>query len=390
MEFLFWLSIVIVIYAFVGYGVILYGLVKLKNFLFPRSVKYNEDYYPEVTFVVAAYNEEDCIEEKILNSLSLDYPKDKIKYLFVTDGSTDRTNEIIKNYEEVTLEFSPERKGKIAAVNRIMKLIESPIVIFSDANTTLNKEAILNIVRHFQYPTVGAVAGEKRIIQAEEGDASNAGEGIYWKYESKLKELDSELYSTMGAAGELFAIRNDLYTEMESDALIEDFLMTMRIAAQGYKVVYEKEATASETSSMNIKEEFKRKVRISAGGIQAVIRLVPLLNFFKFGILTFQYISHRAIRWTLSPLALPIILITNSLLHFEVGGFYSFLWYAQVTFYLLAGLGWVFEKRKIRSKILFMPFYFIMMNYSVFLGYFRLVKGSQSVVWDKAKRATTV
>ena len=154
------------------------------------------------------------------------------------------------------------------------------------------------MVRHYADPTVGAIAGEKRVQMSAE--ASGAGEGLYWKYESLLKKWDSRLYSAVGAAGELFSVRTDLYAPVEKDTLIEDFVMTMRIAKQGFRIVYESEAYAVESHSADVKEELKRKIRISAGGLQAVWRLRDLLNPFKYGVLSFQYWSHRVLRWTLS------------------------------------------------------------------------------------------
>jgi poly-beta-1,6-N-acetyl-D-glucosamine synthase len=387
----FWTLLFIVFYSYVGYGILLGILVKIKGKKdLPELPPHHE--LPEVTFMVAAYNEERWIEDKIRNSLALDYPKDKIKFFFVTDGSNDDTPDLIAGFHptngaKIELFHKPERRGKIAAVERVMPFVKTPIVIFTDANTDINPQAVKNIVRHFASdPSVGAVAGEKRVKMS--GEASGAGEGIYWKYESLLKKWDSQLYSAVGAAGELFAIRTELYQPVETDTLIEDFVMTMRIAENGYKIVYEPDAYAEEGHSANVKEEFKRKIRISAGGLQAVWRLGALLNPFRFGIFTFQYISHRALRWTLAPLALPLIFILNYLILLRGGNaVYTYLFFAQITFYSAALLGWGFEQMKLKVKAFYVPFYFCMMNYSVYRGFGRLMTGSQSVVWDKAKRA---
>jgi poly-beta-1,6-N-acetyl-D-glucosamine synthase len=265
-----------------------------------------------------------------------------------------------------------------------MPFVKTPIVIFTDANTDLNKDAIRNIVRHYSNPSVGAVAGEKRVLMS--GEASGAGEGFYWKYESLLKKWDSELYSVVGAAGELFSIRTELFMPVEKDTLIEDFVMTLRIAQKGFKVIYEPDAYAVEGHSADVKEELKRKIRISAGGLQAIWRLRDLFNPFKYGILTFQYVSHRVLRWTLAPIALPIIFIINIYLA-KTSTFYTFTFGCQMIFYTLSALGWACEQFKLKIKMFYIPYYFCIMNYSVYRGFIRLVKGSQSVVWDKAKRA---
>ncbi|MFK7907650.1 MAG: glycosyltransferase family 2 protein, partial [Chitinophagales bacterium] len=297
LQIIFWISVFLVVYTYVGYGFILYLMVKIKRLLGKSDViPEKPTVFPEVTFVVAAYNEQDWIIDKIHNTLDLDYPKDKIQYFFVTDGSNDRTPEIIQQYPQIKLFHRPERAGKIAAVERIMEYVTTPIVIYTDANTMVNKEAIYNIVRHYEDPKVGAVAGEKRISMLSEDAANAAGEGIYWKYESSLKRWDSELYSVVGAAGELFSLRTEMYEAVPKDTIIEDFYMTLRIAQKGYKVRYEPNAYAVEGPSASVKEELKRKIRIAAGGIQAIVRLAPLLNIFKYGMLTFQYVSHRVLR----------------------------------------------------------------------------------------------
>lgn len=388
--FLFWLFIFIIFYAYVGYGIVLYMLVKLKRFFLksssPLFPSLQESDLPEVTLMVAAYNEEDYIDEKIKNSLLLLYPKQKLKFLFITDGSDDKTPDIIKKYEAIKLMHEPARRGKIAAVERAMPFVESEIVVFTDANTMLNPEAIYNIVRHYQDPTVGAVAGEKRILVEDKDNASGAGEGFYWKYESKLKAWDSELYSVVGAAGELFSIRKSLFEPVPADTLIEDFYLTLTIAKKGYRVIYEPEAYALEGPSASVGDELKRKIRIAAGGIQAIVRLRSLLNIFKYGLLSFQYISHRVLRWTLAPLVLPLILLLNITLAQSGNAFYQSILALQIVFYLLAVGGYFMAKRDIKIKAFFIPYYFCMMNYAVYRGMIRYSKGSQSVLWEKAKR----
>jgi cellulose synthase/poly-beta-1,6-N-acetylglucosamine synthase-like glycosyltransferase len=393
LKIIFWLLIFIVFYAYLGYGLLLFLLIRIKRTFFKHPLpSYAEADLPEVTFIVAAYNEQDYIEEKIRNCLAFDYPKEKIQFWFVTDGSNDRTPELISQFplppdSRLRLFHSPERKGKIAAVQRIMDMVETPVTIFTDANTDVNREAIRNMVRHFADPKVGAVAGEKRIALGEKGDASGAGEGIYWKYESKLKKWDAELYSAVGAAGELFGIRTKYYHHVPLDSLIEDFVMTMQIAMQGYRIAYEPMAYASESQSASIIEELKRKIRIAAGGLQTTYRLRALLNPFKHGILSFQYISHRVLRWTLAPLALPLIFFINLWLAVQGSPLYITLMVYQILFYLFALLGYLFERKQLKIKVFFVPYYFCVMNYAMYRGFFRLMAGRQSVVWEKAKRA---
>jgi len=391
-KIILWVLIFIVFYAYLGYGILLFIIIKIRRLLGLRKIfTGNEDYEPEVTLLVAAYNEKDYIDAKVKNSFDQSYPKEKIKNVWVTDGSDDGTPELLKKYDGVTVYHKDERAGKIAAMNRGMDFVETPIVIFSDGNTTLGIDAVKKIVKLFRNPKVGCVSGEKRIVQKGVDAAAGAGEGIYWKYESTLKKWDAELYSVVGAAGELFAIRTELYQHVEKDTLLDDFIISLRVAKKGYTIQYNPEAYAIETASANVKEELKRKIRISAGGIQSILRLPELLNPFKYGVLSFQYISHRVLRWTLAPLSLLFIFLLNLVLSIKIGFFdfnniYTWLFWGQVVFYILALIGWYLENKKIKIKILFIPYYFFIMNLSVYLGFNRFIKGKQSVKWERAKR----
>ncbi|MEI6753147.1 MAG: glycosyltransferase family 2 protein [Paludibacter sp.] len=386
LEIIFWVLAGIIIYTYVGYGIVLFFLIKIKR-LFGKKINriVASSDLPEVTLLIAAYNEQDYVKAKVENTLSLNYPKEKLRQIWVTDGSNDETPERLKAYPEIEVLHRPERSGKIAAMNRGIKFVKTSIVIFSDANTLLGKESIMKIAEMFSNPKVGCVSGEKRIFNADEEAASAAGEGIYWKYESTLKRWDAELYSAVGAAGELFAIRTELFNEVEPDTLLDDFIISLRVAMKGYKIDYDPDAYAIETASANVKEELKRKIRIAAGGIQSVIRLYPLLNIFKYGMLSFQYISHRVLRWTVTPLALLLIFAVNIFL-VPVSNLYVVMLGLQILFYISALLGWFLENRKMKVKLLFVPYYFFIMNYAVFMGFGRYLKKSQSVNWERAKR----
>jgi len=379
----FWILIFIVFYTFVGYGILLFALVKVRGSKVSPKV-FEEHEFPTVTHIIAAYNEEDFIEDKIKNSLSLAYPEGKYEVWVVTDGSSDSTPDKVKNFPNVKLFHKDERKGKIHAFNRAMAEVKSDIVISSDANTELNKEAIKNIIRHYNDPKVGCVAGEKRVLQSDKDNATS-GEGIYWKYESFLKKYDYQLYTVVGAAGELFSIRTELFEDVDPNTLIEDFYLSLKICKKGYRTAYEPDAYAMETSSENVKEESKRKVRIAAGGFQAIWRLRALLNIFKYGWLSFQFVSHRVLRWAVTPFLLPIILILNFLL-IDHSFFYFLLFVGQILFYTAAFAGNYFQKRQIKIKALFIPFYFTFMNVSVYQGLIRYLKGNQSVLWERAAR----
>ena len=393
LKIVFWVFLFIIFYTYIGYGIVFYILVRIKRMRSKAATFASvQGYEPEVTLFVAAYNEKDYVDEKVANSLSLEYPREKVKQVWITDGSNDGTPDLLRKYVDQGIEVYHEdaRGGKIGAMNRGMAFVNTPIVIFSDGNTSLGKESIRRIVNLFADPKVGCVSGEKRIYQKDK-DAAAGTEGIYWKYESTLKKWDAELYSVVGAAGELFAIRTELFQHVEKDTLLDDMIISLRVAMKGYTIQYDPEAYAIETSSANVKEELKRKARISAGGFQSIVRLLPLLNIFKYGWLSFQFISHRVLRWTLAPFGLLLILILNAIITFNEGFFnfnnlFTFFFWGQILFYTAALLGWFLENKQIKIKVLFVPYYFFIMNLSVYIGLNRYLKGNQSVKWERAKR----
>ena len=367
LEVIFWFALFVVFYTYLGYGIVLYILVKLKE-LFVKPVKYSlpasNDELPEVTLFITAFNEEDVVDEKMENSLELDYPADKLRIVWVTDGSDDGTNERLQTRwaGKATVHFQPLRQGKTAAMTRGMTLVDTPLVVFTDANTMVNREAIREIVLAFRNPKVGCVAGEKRIaVQAKDGAAAG-GEGIYWKYESTLKALDARLYSAVGAAGELFAVRRELFETMEPDTLLDDFILSLRITMKGYIIAYCTNAYAIES---------------------------PLLNPFRYGVLSFQYTSHRVLRWSVTPFLLFALLPLNVAILLTGGSpvFYGVLLVLQVFFYGLGYWGYYLSTRQIKNKLLFIPYYFLFMNINVLRGIRYLKKKRGSGTWEKAKRA---
>ncbi|WP_321332115.1 glycosyltransferase family 2 protein [uncultured Bacteroides sp.] len=390
LEIIFWFSSFIVFYTYLGYGILLYLLVKIKEIYYKplKKILPDDNELPEVTLFITAYNEEVVVDEKMRNSLKLNYPPEKLHIVWTTDGSNDATNERLSAWPQATVFFQPERQGKMAAMNRGMSFVKTSLVIFTDANTMVNAEAIRNIVLAFSNPKVGCVAGEKRIAVQTKDKASVGGEGFYWKYESTLKALDARLYSAVGAAGELFAIRRELFNEIERDTLLDDFVLSLRIAMQGYKIDYCSEAYAIESGSMNMKEEEKRKVRISAGGLQAIWRLKALLNPLRYGLLSFQYISHRVLRWSITPILLFALMPLNMVL--LASGIspmlYGIILILQLLFYLMAAAGRKLSSRQIKTKILFIPYYFFFMNISVIKGIPYLWNYRGSGVWEKSKR----
>ncbi len=394
LQICFWLALFIVFYSYFGYGLHLWLLRRLwRGASVHRAPSiHNDAECPAVALLIAAWNEEDFITEKLIDTKALDYPPGKLSVYLVTDGSTDATAAIARAFDmgpgrPLIVEHRDGRSGKQAAIDRVLPTVEAPIVVFTDANTYLNPEAIRNLVRHYKDPNVAAVAGEKRIMRKSVDAAAGAGEGLYWRIESTLKRWDSEFHTVVGAAGELFSVRRALIPPVPAGILVEDFYTTMKLCEAGYRVAYAPDAYAEETSSANVAEEMKRKVRIAAGGLQAASLLTGLLNPTRDWRLTFQYVGHRLMRWTVGPLCIPIVLVLNAVLAYRLGGLYTWLLVGQGLFYCAAALGWVLESRAIRFKALFVPMYFTMMNVAVFRGVARLLRQEQSVNWEKAKRA---
>ena len=382
-ETLLLLLIALVAYAYIGYGVLAALIIRIRG-RYPEK-QGEETELPILSLIVPCFNEEAYILEKVANSRALEYPKDKLQLIFISDGSNDRTTELLSSQEGILHLHDERRAGKAAAMNRAVREASGEIVVFCDANTDLNPEALILLARHYADPKVGGVTGEKSIRLSAGSGASEEGEGLYWKYESFLKQCDSNLYTVVGAAGELMSYRKSLYEELEPDTLLDDFMQSMRIVLKGYRVVYEKKAVATETASADVKEELKRKVRICAGGWQSMNRLKPAFNIFRRPLVAFSFISHRALRWSLAAFALPLIFIFNAfLLNSTV---YRYLFIAQCLFYLAALLGWWMEKRGKRIKGLYVPHYFFIMNLAVFLGLKRYLKGEQSALWERARRA---
>lgn len=387
-EITFWCLCILIIYTYLGYGLVLFVLVRAKRFLTstPSEIEFSEDSLPKLSFVIPCYNERSILEAKIKNSQLLEYPSDKIDIIFVTDGSTDGSEIFLQSQKGITCLHSPDRNGKMHAMNRIIDQLDGDILIFSDANAMLNKEALLILARQFMNEEVGCVAGEKRVASdGSNGAASN--EGIYWKYESTLKKWSYELNTTVGAAGELFAIRKELYQAPKKDTILDDFMISMHVIDKGFKIGYTSEAYAMEEGSANITEEMKRKVRICAGGIQSIARTMHLINPIKYPLFAFQYVSHRILRWTITPLALLLVFPINWHLSIHAGGIYTILFVLQCLFHTLALAGMIANQNNLKLKILFIPFYFNMMNTSALLGFKNYVLGRQASTWEKAKRA---
>lgn len=382
MDILFMLSILILVFIYALYG----PIMVLIKYMQPKKIKRikGDSELPSLSLIIPAFNEEGWIKDKLDNSLDLEYPFEKLEIIVVTDGSSDETYSIANEYgDKIMLLHSSDRMGKISAMDRASRIANNEVLIFTDANTVLNKDCLINMANHFNNPEIGMVSGEKKVLASKEGEAAS-GEGLYWKYESWLKSLDSEVASVIGAAGELFALRSNLYEKLPSDTLLDDFMLSTRLIEKGFKIVYEPKALAIEYGSSSYKEEWKRKVRICAGGVQSVIRSSALFNIKLYGLKSFAFIIHRASRWTIAPLALLASLILSFYLSEDSI-------YYQV--YSLMGLSALFltyitihKNLKNLPKPLLLIVYFTFMHISAIAGWFRFFSNKQSVNWERAAR----
>jgi poly-beta-1,6-N-acetyl-D-glucosamine synthase len=384
-EITFWLSVAILFYCYLGYGILLTAFNALKGLFYPPRKSIEPELLP-VTLIVASYNEECILHEKIKNTLQIDYPSHLLQVIFITDGSNDGSSELVNQFPFITLLHQNSREGKSAAIKRAMRNVQTPVVVFSDANAMLNADCLKAIVQHYSDSTVGGVAGEKRVIRNSQNSVLGEAEGMYWKYESFLKQQDSNFNTVVGAAGELFSVRTELFELGENSLILDDFIISMQVCLGGYKIKYEPRAYAIEYPSASLRDEEKRKIRIAAGAFQATEYFSQRLAFFRYPLLSFQYYSRRLLRIT-CPFLIAVVFLSNAwLVADQQGMIFNSLLLAQVLFYSLALLGRFFVLAGVRVGILNMPFYFFFMNACLVKGFFQYRQGRQTVLWEKSVR----
>ena len=373
--------VTLIFYTYLGYPLLIVLLAKF----FPKTRKVDVLSTPTVTWIVPCFNEEAVISSKIENLVALDYPKNKLEVILITDGSTDRTVEYAKSYKDVKVLHQDTRAGKAAAENRAMKFANGEIIVFNDANTMVSSNALKLMIKHYADPQVGGVSGAKGIIVDQKDTAASEGEGLYWKYESMIKNADSNFNSLMGAAGELVSFRSELVMDLPEDTILDDFMQSFNILKQGYIMIYEPKAKAEETSSINVEEELKRKMRIAAGGWQSMSRLPFMLNILKRPIQAWMYISHRALRWSVTAFALPILYLLTAFSLESNNLLIIALFIAQSTFYFIALIGHQFRDKSLPGSVLAI-YYFVLMNYAVIVGFQRFIGGKQGGAWERSVR----
>lgn len=381
MEAMLLVCMLLVIYHFVLYPALIIGLARLRPAAPPAAV---EGPGPKVTMVIAAYNEERVIAEKLRNTMALDYPPELLQVIVVSDGSTDGTPQIAAQFDprRVISMHQPERRGKTAALNRAVERAAGEIIVFSDANNDFSRNALRELVKHFSDPSTGGVCGVKRIKPASERQSS-VGDGLYWKYESAIKLAEGRVRSITNADGEIFAMRRTLYHPINARVINDDAQLTIDIVQKGYRVLYEPGAQSMEYASISIKDDFFVKVRMVAGGFQTVVDnwrvLFPPVSWFA---LTF--LSHKLLRWLIPELLIIVFLLTVAL---SGQSWCRALLAVQLVFYATALYGWSVARRgESLGTLGYVPFYFCAMNCAALFGLYRYVSGWQMQHWRKAQR----
>ena len=380
LEFLVKSSLFLLVVHYIGYPVVVIALARLRGA--GATAQSAEADVPTVCFIIAAYNEQRVIEEKLHNTLSLDYPPERLRIIVASQGSTDATPEIARSFEPhgVLVLHDPRRGGKTAALNEAVSRCSSEIIIFSDANNAFERSALRRLVAHFVDPMVGGVTGLKQIRAADDRESS-VGDGLYWAYESAIKSAESALGSITAADGEIFAMRRELFRPMDPTLINDDAALTLDIVQSGRRLVYEPAAKSFEDASITIGDDFNVKVRMVSGGFQTLERNWRYL-FSPGTRFAWQFFCHKTLRWIGPELLIILFLASATQLHQPR---YAALFWMQVAFYALA-LGGLFLRSgtKPLPKLLYVPFYFCAMNAAAFMGLYRYLTGT--TVWKKAAR----
>lgn len=385
-ELVFWTCLFFVLYTYFFYPALLfvvYSFVQARrDFRYlarrrnRRAADRGDSALPPVSLIIAAYNEQDCLENRIRNIRELDYPSDKLEVIFVSDGSTDRTNEILQTVRESNFHalLLPSRAGKANALNQGVAHSHSEILVFSDASTLFAPDAVRQLVRHFNRPGIGVVCGSARLVGNLE---SQQTEGLYWRYESAMRLMEARLGATLNASGCIYALRRQCYRALGADELIDDFSVPMNARRLGYRVIEDPEAVATDFSADSVKGEFARRIRLAIGSFGALrqVRGLPLFSF-----TSFAFVSHKLLRWTL-PFLLIGLLISNA---FMLGSKFGRVVFAvQVLFYVWAALGFLFRNHIRHFRFALFGYFLVAVHLAFLIGFWRYISGRTASAWQK-------
>lgn len=382
-EIIFYISIFLILYAYVGYPLLLAIWSSLK-----RKADYSSDgnELPKISMLISAFNEEDVISEKLENIKAMNYPTHLLEVFIGSDCSDDMTNKLIaeSNISNLRLIEFEERRGKPAVLNDLAEMANGDILAFSDANSMFEPDALLKLIEPFSDSSIGGVVGNLSYDISNIENAGGLGETLYFKYENIVKRLESEIHSTIVANGAVYVIRKDLYTNIPFTTLVmDDMFIPLSIIQKGFRIFFRKDVYVSETPSLSVREEYQKKVRIVAGGMEVIKQFRSLLHP-KFGFISFALWSHKIIRWMV-PFMLVSALVSNVLLINQSLQFQKWLVY-QLSFYFSTALGGFLEKQDIKIMPLQLAYYFITVNLAILMGFVKFIQGKQGATWKRTRR----
>jgi len=383
LEILFYLSCFLIINSFFIYPVVLF----IKNRKYSKRVG-DFNYNPSVSILIAAYNEEKVIEERIKNISELNYDLSKVEVFIGSDASTDRTNEILteqkKKYSWLNIYLSKERQGKAGILNQLYKQAKNEILVFTDSNTIFHKDALKNLIEDFSDNQIGGVCGRLILVDNEKSKSEGVEEVEYWKYETMIKKLEGQLGILLAANGGIFAIRRELFNQIPTlNAVTDDLFISLSVISQGYKFSYRNDAVAYEETGKDVKAEYKRKVRFGATNFETLLFFKKLL-WSKNKFLSYAFFSHKVTRWFL-PSLLLILFVTGMILS-DYNDLIHKIFYLQVIIYLLALCGYLLSKIKLRIPVFSIPYFFVVSNIAIAEGFIKFIKKEHSVIWNSTER----
>ena len=379
-KIIFWSIVFLILHTYIFYPIILFILPKRKR----RMDAATESPLPRVSILISVYDEERIIRQRIENLLALDYPRENVEILIGSDGSSDATNDVVHAFagQGVVLSAFSERRGKASVLNDLVQSSKNEILIFSDANTFYDPLVVQRMVRHFNDPSVGGVCGYLE-LRSEEQNSGGKGESFYWEYENAIKEMEGDVCTTFGATGAVYAIRRALFVPLPTEmAINDDFMIPIRSVEQGFRIVYDKEVHAWEDATESAEKEFKRKIRIGAYNYHVLGQIVHLLNP-KLGFIAFGLFSHKVIRWMV-PFFMCALFLLSVLLSDDMPIYRLFLW-AQMAFYGTAVIGYVLDKLSYPVKVFTLPYYFVLANLGLLIGFFRYICKTQKPTWSATR-----
>ncbi len=376
MEGIFYFSVILVLWTYAGYPLV----ELLRSRIWKRPFQ-KEPITPSVSMVIACHNEEAGIEKKIQNVLSLDYPEELLEIMIVSDGSTDKTEEIVKRYEnkQIHLLCLP-RGGKAPALNAAVEKVTGEILVFSDANSMYREDAIRNIVQPFADSSIGGVAGNQVYQKSRKKGIASDGETSYWNLDRILKKAQSDAGNTISATGAIYAIRRSLFMTVP-EGVTDDFVTSTRVIAQKKRLIFEPEAICFEPVAGAAKSEFGRKTRVITRGLRGVLFMKELLNPFRFGFYSFQLFMHKVMRRLIVFIILLIGILSPLL--WNHAWWFKAATILQILFYSEALAGLLFSKwGKKAPKFISIPFYFCMVNAAVLVAVWNILRGERIKLWS--------